>query len=207
VVGLAQGIPADSVQRALAEVFARPAFRWVEYHSVRSWLREKWHALRDWLASFEDSNPVLFNVMVVALVVLLVVLLVHMGYVIWRVTRRAPRPAGISLPGGAVGWDAADHARRADALAASGQWAEALGHKFLGLVLELDRLRVLTFHPSKTPAEYVGEVRLQPPGRESMADVVGRLYRHVFGAVPCDAETYRAFGDATRLVMQYAHSN
>jgi len=201
---LAQGIPADSVKRALAEVFARPSYRWVEQRSARSWLRERWAELQDWLDALEQSNPMLFKVIVGALVVLLAVLLVHIGYVLWRVLRRAPEPRGQAAVGPAAGWDAGAHFRHADALAAAGRWAEALGHKFLALVLELDRLRALRFHPSKTPAEYIGEARLDPPGRESLTDVVGRLYRHVFGAAPCDAEAYRAFGAAAQLVIQHA---
>src|SRR2546422_6493963 len=36
------------------------------------------------------------------------------------------------------------------------------------LVLELERRRALAFHPSKTPAEYVGEARLDAAGRASL---------------------------------------
>ena len=204
---VAQGIPADSVQRALTEVFERPAYRWVQQRSVRSWLGERWAELGDSLASLEASNPALFKVLVAALIVLLVVLLVHIGYVVWRVLRGAPAPAVQALAGAVKGWDAGSHARHADELAAAGRWTEALGHRFLALVLELDHRRALRFHPSKTPAEYVGEARLDPPGRESMIDVVGRLYRHVFGAAPCDAAAYHAFGESARLVIQHARSH
>src|SRR5688572_19167357 len=168
---------------------------------------ERWAELRDSLAALESSNPALFKVLVVALLALLAVLLVHIAYVLWRVLRGSPAPAVPALAGPVQGWDAASHARHAAALAAAGRWTEALGHRFLALVLELDHRRALRFHPSKTPAEYVGEARLDPPGRESMIDVVGRLYRHVFGAAPCDAAAYHAFGESAQLVVQHARSN
>jgi hypothetical protein len=204
---LGQGIPADSIQRALARVFERPSYSWVERRTIREWVRERWRDSIDWLNGVEQSNPALFKVMMAALIVLLVVLVAHIAYTLWRVLRRAPPAPVAAVTGVAVVGDMRAHFRQADALAAAGRCAEALGHKFLGLVIELDRLRALRFHPSKTPAEYIGEVRLDPPGRESLADVVARLYRHVFGAQPCDAEAYRAFGAATQLVLDHAHSH
>ena len=70
-------------------------------------------------------------------------------------------------------------------LARAGRYAEALGQRFLALVLELDRRKALRFHASKTPAEYVGEARLTDRGRASLAGLVAQLYRHLFAAVPC----------------------
>jgi Domain of unknown function (DUF4129) len=63
------------------------------------------------------------------------------------------------------------------------------------VVLELDRAEALRFHASKTPAEYVGEARLDDMGRATFATLVARLYRHLFGAQPCDEMDYRDFGD------------
>jgi hypothetical protein len=204
---LGQGIPADSVKRALAEVFSRPSYDWVDRRSLGSWLGERWVAVVDWFEAVEQSNPALFKLIIAALVVLLVVLIVHISYTLWRILRRAPEPAAAVAAPGSAAWDARAHVRRADALAAEGRWPEALGHRFLALVLELDRLRALRFHPSKTPAEYVGEANLDSRGRASLADVVSRLYSHVFGAAPCDAEAYRAFGTATQLVLDHARSH
>lgn len=205
---MTQDVAPDSLQRALAEVFARPAYDWVEAASLRSWIADWFRSIRDWLNTLEQSNPALFKLLIGALLLLLVALLVHIGYVLWRILRRVPEPA--ATPGfvkGPVVWDAAAHLAHAEALAAAGRWVEALGHRFQALVLELDRRRAVRFHPSKTPAEYVGEAALDARGRQSLVDVVARLYRHVFGAAPCDAECYRAFGDAAQLVVHHAHSH
>src|SRR5439155_16915477 len=85
----------------------------------------------------------------------------------------------------------------------AGRYAEALAHRFVSLILELERRHALTFHPSKTPAEYVREARLDESGRASLADLVARLYRHLFGAVPCDANVYREFGVAAETVFRH----
>lgn len=198
-----QGVPPDSVKRALEEVFARAPYAWVDRPSFAQWLRDAWLGLRAWLESFERSNPALFNVFLGALVLLLVALLVHIGYVVWQILRRhegAAAPAVHAATSRAL--NAAGHLARADELARAGAWPDALGHRFLALVLELDGRRALRFHPSKTPAEYIAEARLEGRGRESLADLVGRLYRHVFGAAPCDLEAYRAFGDAAQALIR-----
>jgi len=85
----------------------------------------------------------------------------------------------------------------------AGRYAEALAHRFVALVLDLERRRALAFHPSKTPAEYVGEARLDAAGRASLAELVARLYRHLFGGVPCDAGGYREFGAAADEVGRH----
>lgn len=200
---LGQGMSPDSVQRALDAVFARPAYQWTMQPSVQQWLRDRWAGLRAWLDAFERGNPFLFRVFLFALVVLLVAVVVHVGYVLWQILRARPGASAATpsvLP--ATTRNAAGHLARADELARAGAWAEALGHRFLALVLELDTRRAVRFHPSKTPAEYIGEARLEPSGREALTDLVGRLYRHVFGAVPCDDASYRAFGDTAQAVMR-----
>ena len=176
-------------------MFARPEYRWVTVRGPLDWLADLWRRLLGLLYNFGAGHPAGFKALLAGLAVLLVVLLVHSGWVVWRITRPTARmePHG---PAGPVGVpnDAATHLARAEELARLGRYAEALAHRFLAVVLELDARRALIFHPSKTPAEYVGEARLDGAGRASLADLVGQLYRHVFGAVPCDDAAYRAFG-------------
>src|SRR6267154_6555900 len=120
----------------------------------------------------------------------------------WRIVRPGAR-TGETRPavGAPVIADAAAHLAFAETLARAGRYAEALGHRFLALVLELERRKALRFHASKTPAEYVGEAHLTDRGRASLADLVAQLYRHLFAAVPCDADGYATFGArATELV-------
>jgi hypothetical protein len=134
------------------------------------------------------------------------VLLVHVGYVMWRIVRPAARTGtGNTAAAAGIIMDAAAHLAQADALARSGRFAEALGHRFLAVVLELDRLKALRFHASKTPAEYVGEARLTDAGRATLAGLVAQLYGHLFGAVPCDAGEYEAFGASAQELARGRH--
>ncbi len=192
-------VPADSLRHVIGQVFARPEYQWVERRRVVSWLARQWHNLIEWLNRLSAQHPVGFDIGLALVVVALVALLVHMGYVMWRIVRPAARTGQTKTPVGArVVADAAAHLAYAEELARAGRYAEALGHRFLALVLELDRRKALRFHASKTPAEYVGEARLTDRGRASLASLVAQLYRHLFGAVPCDSGEYESFGDVAQ---------
>jgi hypothetical protein len=198
-----QGIPPDSLRRAVAEVFARPEYRWATGRSPLQWLLEQIGRVLDWLGRAEASHPVAFRALLVLLSAALLATLIHMGYVVWRITRPTARtPAGAAAPDLVVE-DARAHRERADALARAGRYAEALAHRFVAMLLELERRDALRFDPSKTPAEYVTEARLDQAGRATLGQLVARLYRHVFGAAPCDEATYRAFASDADLLSEH----
>ena len=171
----------------------------MEQRRLLSWLARQWQHLVDWLNRMSAAHPVGFDVGLALVIVALVAVLVHIGYVMWRIVRPGVRsgPQTSGLGAGKV-MDAAAHLAIADRLASAGRYTEALGHRFLALVLELDRRKALRFHVSKTPAEYVWEARLSQQGKASLADLVGSLYRYLFAAVPCDADGYAAFGAAAQ---------
>ena len=204
---LGQGVPPDSLRAALREVFARPEYRWNERPDPWGWILAVWYRLLDWLDAVQRGHPAGFKVLLALSALVLVGLLAHMGYVVWRITRPTARtPAGGAGAGGIGGpllADARAQRVRAEELARAGRYAEALAHRFVALVLDLERRRALAFHPSKTPAEYVGEARLDAAGRASLAELVARLYRHLFGGVPCDAGGYREFGAAADEVGRH----
>ena len=196
----------DSLRRLVGQVFSRPEFQWVERHRVLSWLLQQWDKFRDWLNRLAEQHPTGYNIGLGLLVIVLVVLVVHIGYVVWRIVRPGARtgaPATRGQPGIIV--NAAWHVARAEELARAGRYAEALAHRFLAAVLELDRIGALRFHASKTPAEYVGEARLDELGRASLARLVTQLYRHLFGAVPCDEREYQSFGIAAQELATRQH--
>ncbi|HEV8511417.1 MAG TPA: DUF4129 domain-containing protein [Gemmatimonadales bacterium] len=190
----------------VGQVFARPEFQWIERQRIASWLARQWHELINWLDRLADQHPIGFNVGLALVVVGLVVLLVHIGYVMWRIVRPTAR-TGTAKAAAGVGViaDAASHLARADELARARRYAEALAHRFMAVVLELDQRKALRFHASKTPAEYVGEARLDDAGRTSLASLVAQLYRHLFGAVPCDAGEYQTFGAAAQELVRGHH--
>lgn len=178
----------------MTEVFTRPEYQWVERRQPLLWLANLWYRLLDWINRLSDEHPTEFSMLFAVAVVLLVLLLVHIGYVIWRIVRPSARPGVAGGDAGSIILGAAAHLTRADELARAGRYAEALGHRFLALVLALERADVVRFHASKTPAEYVREARLDDAGRSTLAGLVARLYRHLFGAAPCGEAEYQAFG-------------
>ncbi len=201
MLAVVQAIPSDSVRRAVREVFDRPEYAWVEMVR-RHWLRDLWWGLRDWLARFSARHPTGAKLLFWVALLLLITLLVHIGLTVWRIYRATVTPTRAAAPGVApVLLDARSHVARAEALARAGRYTEALAHRFIALVLELDRRQALTFHPSKTPAEYAREARLGDSGRASFAELVGRLYRHVFGAEPVDETEYRDFGATAAALL------
>jgi hypothetical protein len=141
--------------------------------------------------------------MVVAASLVLMFLLVHIGYTLWRILRSPQQGSVRSRETGGVVYDAAQQLARAEQLAREGRYTEALGHRFLAVILELDRAAALRFHAAKTPAEYLNEARLDAPGRESFDVLVARLYRHLFAALPCSEADYRQFGDLARQLSRH----
>ena len=115
------------------------------------------------------------------------------------------RPANQPVRGaaGLALLDSRSHRIRAEALAREGRYAEALAHRFAALICDLDEVKAVAIHPSKTPAEYAREARLDPAGRVTIAALVARLYAHLFGAAPIDEAGYRDFVTHTELVMPH----
>lgn len=190
------------MRQAVRVVFTRPEYQWVERHQPLQWLFQAIARFFDWLRNLSDSHPVGSTVLAVFASVLLLALLAHIGYTLWR----ALQPAGRgNVPAGAAGvvYDAEQYLARAEQLAREGRFTEALGARFLAVILELDRAAALRFHASKTPAEYMNEIHLDSTGRESFHALVARLYRHLFGALPCDEAEYREFGAVAQELTRH----
>ena len=187
-------------------MFARPEYDWIERLHFVSWLQTQWHHLIQWLDRTSEQHPLSFNLVLALSSLALLFLLVHIGYVVLRIVRPAARTGttAAAMTGGKI-MDAAAHLALGDELARAGRYTEALAHRFMAVLLELDRRKALRFHASKTPAEYIGEVHLDDSGRASFTTLVAALYRHLFGAVPCDETEYAAFGAAAQELARGPH--
>jgi uncharacterized protein DUF4129 len=199
-----QAVDPDSLRAALRAVFQAHEYRWSQPSSAWLWLLEQWHRLLDWLDTLRLASPARYYLLLAALTLLLLAMLTHLAWVVWRSLR--PRDAAPVLAAGvAPPRDAAWHLAEARRAGAAGRFAEALAHRFLAAVLDLDARRVLEFRASKTPAEYAVEARLDATGRSELAALVASLYHHVFGGVPCDADAWQRFdAQAARLGLHAA---
>lgn len=201
MVAALQSLPSDSISAVLREVFASPEYAWETRAHPLQFFIDRYRDLLRWLGDLGARHPVAYWVVVGLLTGVLLLVLAHLAYLIWRALR--PR---VIARGGAVATplavrDAAWHVREALRLAREGRFAEALGHRFLVLVLELDRRRVVRFHPSKTPAEYVVEARLDPSATVAFRDLVSRLYGHLFAGLACRADDLAAFDAQANAVV------
>src|SRR6266705_2961130 len=77
LVVVPQAGAADSLTRALRQVFARPEYRWTERRHPLQWLQNLWNALLEWVARTSDAHPIGMRVLWAALLVALLALLTH----------------------------------------------------------------------------------------------------------------------------------
>jgi hypothetical protein len=200
-----QALPRDSLARVVREVLEAPAYDWQANRSLLAWLRGVIVALLGWLDRFADRHPVGYVVFLLALAAVLIGLLVHMGWVLYRALNPTPRPVAAADRRAAEVRNAAWHLAQARHAAAAGRFTEALAHRFLALVLDLERRRVVTAHPSKTPAEYAREARLDPGRRDALRALVGVLYGHVYGGKPAGPDDWERFDAAAGGLAEGRH--
>jgi len=176
----------------LDSVFAAPDYRWAEQSAPRRLLHEWWVRLGDWLGGLRTDNPGVFRILLGALLVVLLLILAHGAWVVWRTLRGASAPADGRARGGPPNdlRDGAWYRREADRAAAQGRVAEALQLAFVGLALDLDAHGLLSYHPSKTPAECAREARLARDDRTRLEALVHLLYGCAFGGAACGVDDY-----------------
>lgn len=186
--------PADSLRAVLDSVFRAPKYAWREETEAFAMVARWWRALIGWIAGLREANPLGYRLFVAALVLLLVAVLAHAVWVLVRTIRGAREAAdSTAAPAGALRRDGAWYLRSADMLAAEGRFAEALQKAFVGLAFTLDGRGLLTYHPSRTPAEVARDARVRAEDRERLTTLVRTLYASAFGGAPCGADDYRAW--------------
>jgi hypothetical protein len=185
-------LQAERLRAALDTVFAGRPYRWAREPAPSRLVREWWERLADWLRGLRSDNPLVFRLLILALLLALVLILAHAAWLVWRTVRAARSlDAGEPVAAAAEPRDAEWYGRAADRAAAEGRLAEALQLAFVALALGLDRQGLLQYHASKTPAECAREARLAPADHERLRGLVRTLYLHVFGGRPVAPEDYR----------------
>ena len=182
----------DSLRSVLDSVFAAPSYQWTERRDFWAPVRRLWFQLLEWLEQLEGGSPGAFLALRWALIAVLVAIFVHAVWIVWQMIRGATSPAQSPAPvppaRGAT-WYRAE----ADRLAGAGKYREAIQADFTALILALDARRLVRFHPSKTPGEYVAE-------RSDLGAVVRALYAYLFARAPCGPAEFGAWRDLTRAV-------
>lgn len=187
------GAAADSLRAVLDSVFAGRDYNWVEKPDPLATLWRWFEAARRWFTQLGDTHPLLFRLILIGLLLLVLATFAHAGWVFLRAVRAGALDGGALPEVSAQRRDQAWFRREADRLAARGRYAEAIQADFLALVLALDALRLLKFHPGKTPAEYGMEARLAGLAREEFRELVRQLYGYAFARRPCGPADFAAW--------------
>ncbi len=194
---VAQAPAVDSLRAVLDSVFTDPAYAWVERSNPLAFLRRWWEALIGWIEALETRNPGTYWLLFGAMLAVLAAVVVHAIWVMVRTLRQAQAPANPGEIPAHLVRDAAWYRGESVRLAQASRYSEAMQADFLALALELDRRRLLRFHPSKTPEEYAREARLPDTARADFRELVRTLYGHAFAGVPADAATLDAWRGRT----------
>jgi len=187
------GPASDSLRAVLDTVFAGRDYQWQERADPVSSFQRWVQSLQQWLSELREAHPLAFKWLLIGLLVGVLAIFAHAVWVFVRTIRAASRDGEGLPPGGTMRRDREWYRREADRLAGLGRYAEAVQADFLALVLALDALRLLKFHPSKTPAEYGMEARLAGQAREEFRELVRGLYGYAFARRPCGPEEFAAW--------------
>ncbi len=188
----------DSLRVVLDSVFAAPAYRWEAPPRWLTLLGSWWDALGDTIAQLEATHPDLFRALLWVLLAILVAIFVHAGWIMVRTIQASRAPALGGAAAAPAARDAPWYRAEARRLAGLGRYPEAMQADFLALVLDLDTRRVLRFHPSKTPAEYLTDPGLGGGARPAFGELVQALYGYAFARRPCGPADYAAWLEAAR---------
>ena len=200
-----QEVSADSIRTVLRQVYAAPEYDWDLRRNPFQFFFDLLDSVVGWLAELEATHPVAYWILMGVLTGLLVAILLHFTYLVLRALR--PRTASsvaasVRLP---PPRDAAWHLNEARRLAALGRYQEAVAHRFAALLLVLDGCKVIRFHPSKTPAEYLAEMDLGEEAAAKFSALVTALYQHVFGGAECRDRDLDVFDEhATAFASDHA---
>ena len=182
----------ERLRAALDTVFAGRAYRWAGEPAPSRLVREWWDRVSEWLRGLRADNPLVFRLLILALLLALVLILAHAAWLVWRTVRAASLAESAEAESATTEPRDADwYGRAADRAAAEGRLAEALQLAFVAVALGLDRQGLLQYHASKTPAECARDARLAPTDRERLRGLVRTLYLHAFGGRPVALDDYR----------------
>ncbi|MFQ5703256.1 MAG: DUF4129 domain-containing protein [Gemmatimonadales bacterium] len=187
-----QQVAPDTIKTILSEVFSAPEYQWRQ-RNLLSMVSDYWRRIMAAMEGLQSTHPIAYYVLLVVLVAVLIAILTHFGYILWRVLRPLERATRFAAKRTAPIRDAKWYVRESQRMVAAGRFPEAMVARFRALALILSERRMLQFHPSKTPAEYLREAQLSQEEHVRLGDLVAALYGYLFGGFPCTE------GDAFRF--------
>lgn len=193
MIALASTPSDDQVRRLAAEILARP-----EYTRPRDALRSL-AALSEWLRWLErlfglgsliETNPLLYFVILAALLLAAAALIAHLVYSIRRALTWATPPARMQTAQG-PGFSA-----EAAVLARQGRFLEASRRLQLGVLealLQTRRLELSRSEPNRVLRRRLAEARLDDGERSDLLELLDRFETHWFRDREEDADLYEGW--------------
>jgi hypothetical protein len=207
------GQPAQATEQTFArleEILARSEFTQARQEPAREesllqrvllWLRRE---LFRWLSRLGNVPGMSYLLAALGVAVVLAVLAYAFSGA-WRQWASEGRAGGDAAPGDEVDLSSGEALRRADALAAGGDYRQAVRYLYLSTLLWLDEHRLLRYDPALTNREFLhqlerdaGHARL----REALSPVVELFDRVWYGFAPLDDRGYGAFARQVEQVRQ-----
>jgi hypothetical protein len=192
-----QSPSADTVDAALARVFARSEFAEREASGLLRLVSDLGRAFRQWIGSLlsawvpERWHPAFTWLIIVVVSLLALWALASMVRALVGSPRRDPATPGqpaVGLPvEDAEAWEAA-----ARAAAAAGRFRDAAIALYLAAVLRLEERGILRYHAGKTPGDYRAEARSHPESRGPFDTFIRQFLPVAFGARTPDAAAFQA---------------
>ena len=200
-------ITQDALRQVADSVLSAQVYQWQDVSDPWAVLRRLWLQLLAWLEVLRQQNPGAYRVLFWSLVVVLVAIVSHAAWV----AARTMYSGGAQELGGAPtrrveGRDARWYRMEAERLAAGGRFANAMQHDFVRLMLEFDSAKLIAFHPSKTPIEYVQDARINPAQRRNLGALVRTMYQHAYARAPSDSNTWVTWRH-NAVIERYARPN
>jgi len=186
-------VPADSFRAVLDTVFAAPKYDWVPRADLLAWLMEQFAKVGAWFSRLETTQPIAYWGLVFLLVAILVAILVHAGSIMVGAMRYSSAPEAREARAAALRKDGAWYRAEAARLAAAGRYADAVRAHFDAVILDLDGMGGVRWHPSKTPREYAREARLGGEDRHRLVGLVDGVYAFSYAGAPCGPAEWEAW--------------
>lgn len=152
-----------------------------------------------WIGSFMPDAPyariVLWTMIAVLALLILWMVVDRVRHGVWRLPRWRRRPMATEAPPPDDDWTPQATTARAwldeaDALAAQGQYAQAVHHLLLRSVEDLSRRRPHIVRPALTSRDLARAADIPPAPRRLFAEIAAAVERSLFGGRAIDADEW-----------------
>ena len=193
---------AQTIKAHTQEIVSSPRF--AQRITLRQWLLEKlsrWGRPRVHLP--EPVTSFFSTAITVWCLLTLLAILVHLAWTIWLLARPSRTRTGGSGRGSGPREVTCPEElwQQSQRLAQSGEFRVAVGVLLVAVLRQLEAMKVLSFHKSKTNGEYVREYPGHLGGRREFVQFVATFERNIYGGLEIHGQTYDAMNSLAKRII------